>query len=109
MQKITFNDAPDIVVGAEIDDVRYKLRLMWNPTEAGGFWTLHLWDADRNPILCNLKLVPNFPLLINHHRPGIPKGEFVVISSAETLNRSSFKNEEASLLYIPEDEWNGTI
>ena len=30
MQTITFNDANDIVIGVTLEDVQYKLRLMWN-------------------------------------------------------------------------------
>ena len=36
MQTITFNDANDIVVGVSLEDVQYKLRLMWNALAKAG-------------------------------------------------------------------------
>lgn len=107
MQMITFNDANDIVVGVSLENVQYKLRLMWNALAKS--WIMHIWDANRVPLLQNIKLVPNFPVLMNHHRPGIPPGEFIVIADSEELTRDSFKDGSATLCYVPEAEWYGTV
>ena len=42
MIQISFVDAPDIVTTINIDDVEYKLRVMYNQYHK--FWTFHLWD-----------------------------------------------------------------
>lgn len=107
MQTITFNDANDIVIGVTLEDVQYKLRLMWNAFAKS--WNLQIWDANRVPILQNVQLVPNFPVLMTHHRPGIPPGEILAITDAETLSRDCFVDGSATLCYVPEAEWYGTV
>lgn len=106
MDEIKFNDANDIVVQVVIEDRQYKLRLTWN--SIGQLWTLHIWDSDKKPLLCNLNVVPNFPLLLNHHRSDIPKGEFIALTNDETITRQSFANGSATLVYVTEAEWYGT-
>lgn len=103
MRAIYFPDANDIVVSTTIEGKRYKLRILWNPQ---GFWTFSIWDINKNPIIDNLKVVPNFPLTINKHCFAIPKGEFVVVAE-ETINRNSFRSGQAVLTYISSAEWNG--
>lgn len=105
MESIKFNDANDIVVKAILDGIQYRIRLTWNAI--GGFWSLHLWDNDKNPLCCNLKLVPNFPILMNHHRPGIPTGELIVLTNLEKITRQSFSDGSASLIYVTEEEFYG--
>ncbi len=105
MEAIKFNDANDIVTKVVLDNVQYRIRLTWNAV--GEFWTLHLWDNDKKTLCCNLKIVPNFPLLMNHHRPGIPSGELIVLTDLEKITRSSFTNGAASLIYVTEAEFYG--
>lgn len=105
MNEIKFNDANDIVAKVILDSIQYRIRLTWNAV--GELWTLHLWDNDKNPVCCNLKVVPNFPLLMNHHRPGIPSGELIVLTNLEKITRESFADGSASLLYVTEAEFYG--
>ena len=93
MEAIKFNDANDIVTKVVLDNVQYRIRLTWNAV--GEFWTLHLWDNDKKP------------LLMNHHRPGIPSGELIVLTDLEKITRSSFSNGAASLIYVTEAEFYG--
>mgnify|MGYP003265803221 CR=1 FL=1 len=103
MQVISFNDANDIVVSVELDGNKYYLRITWN--QVGDFWTMHLWDSHREPLLCNIKLVPNYPLLINHHRPGVPTGNFLLLTNgSKPISRDSFSTGAAALVYVSEDE-----
>ena len=90
MEAIKFNDANDIVTKVVLDNVQYRIRLTWNAV--GEFWTLHLWDNDKKPLCCNLKIVPNFPL---------------VLTDLEKITRSSFTNGAASLIYVTEAEFYG--
>ena len=97
-------DAPDIVHNINLDDTEYKIRLMYN---INGFWVLHLWDYNENPLITNIKVVPNFPLLMNKHCFDVPKGEFMVLCDDEFVCRDSFKNGRANLVYLTESEING--
>lgn len=108
MKLIQFNDSNDLVSSIEIGKYKYRLRITWN---SQGFWTLHLWDKDKNPILCNVKIVPNFPLLMTHHCQNdlIPTGEFLVLSDVDVLDRRSFIDDKASLVYVTKEEWYGSV
>ena len=48
MITINFANGNDVVFSVPLDDVKYKIRMMWN--HEGQFWTLHLWDANDNVI-----------------------------------------------------------
>ena len=102
MTRITFNDANDLVVSVALDNVIYKLRITWN--SFGGFWTFHLWDNENNPIITNVKVVRNFPLLLNKHCFNVPRGELLVLSKSE-LTRDSFQDGTATFIYVTESEW----
>lgn len=104
MIQINVVDAPDIVMQVSIDETNYKLRLMYN--QYNGFWSMHLWDYNENPLATNIKIVPNFPLLLNKHCFDVPKGEFIVVSNDAKLDRNSFKEGRATIVYMTEDEWN---
>lgn len=104
MLLISVVDSPDIVHNVTIDDINYKLRLMYN---INGFWVLHLWDYNENPLITNIKVVPGVPLLLNKHCFDVPKGEFIVVCDDECVGRDSFKNGRANLVYLTESEVNG--
>jgi len=108
-QQITFNDANDIVVSVNLENQKYRLRFVWN--HIADFWVMHLYNYQGKPLLENLKLVPNFPVMFNHHndKAGIPKGEFFVITKEEQLTRNSFKEGTATLIYVTGDEMYGTV
>lgn len=105
MTKITFADANDIVFSVPLDNVKYKIRMLWNKEAAA--WSLHLWDANENVILSNIRVVPNFPLLLNHHVKTAPLGELLVLTDKEDVNRNSFADGSAILVYSSYDEFYG--
>nr|DAY61255.1 MAG TPA: hypothetical protein [Caudoviricetes sp.] len=108
MEIITFNDDNDVVSSVTLDGTLYKFRMLWNPD--GYFWTLHLWDKHDNPLLTNVKVVPNFPLLFNKHCFNIPKGEFFVATKQKVIDRDAFADGRAALVYLTEEEYyNGTV
>lgn len=106
MLEIEIKDAPDIVHNITIDDVDYKLRLMYN---INGFWVLHLWDYNENPLITNIKVVPDMPLLLNKHCFDVPKGEFMVLCDDAEVTRDSFNNSRAKLVYLTESEFKGLM
>ena len=105
MDIITFNDDNDVVSSISLDGTLYKFRMTWNPD--GYFWTMHLWDRNDNPLLTNVKVVPNFPLLFNKHCFNIPSGEFLVITKQTVIDRDAFADGRATLVYLTEEEWYG--
>lgn len=108
MIQITFNDDNDVVSSVSLDDKLYKIRMTWNAD--GFFWTLHIWDKDENPLLTNVKVVPNFPLTFNKHCFDIPSGEFIVITNQTLIDREAFADDRAKLVYITEKEYyNGAV
>ncbi len=105
MITINFANGNDVVFSVPLDDVKYKIRMMWN--HEGQFWTLHLWDANDNVILANVRVVPKFPLLMNHHVKNVPRGEFIVLTEKEDVGRDDFQSGAATLVYCTEDEFYG--
>lgn len=103
MQKISFNDANDSVFSVPLDDVKYKIRMIWN--KEGQFWSLHLWDANNNVIVANMRVVPNFPLLMNHHVKNTPRGELIVLTNKASVTRDSFADGSATLIYTTAKEF----
>lgn len=105
MITINFADDNDVVFGVPLDDDNYKIRLCWN--KEGQFWALHLWDENDDVILANVRVVPNFPLLLNHHLDDAPRGELLVLTKADTLTRQCFQDGSATLVYVTEKEFYG--
>lgn len=103
MITISFADGNDVVFSVPLDGVTYKLRMCWN--KQAQFWTLHLWDDNENVILANVCVVPNFPLLMNHHVDGAPRGEILAATKLDKITRTSFKDGSCYLVYCTESEW----
>lgn len=107
MITLSFLDANDIVFTATLDGTQYRIRMLWN--DVGAFWTLSLRTAAGVSLLESVKAIPNFPLLVPYHRPGIPPGELMVIVNNETVQavgRNDFYNGKAILVYVTEAETN---
>lgn len=104
MITINFADGNDVVFSVPLDDVKYKIRMCWN--HEGGFWALHLWDANDNVILANMRVVPNFPMLMNHHVDKAPRGELMALTK-KGITRDSFQDGSATLVYCTEQEFYG--
>ena len=105
MQDIVFGDANDIVFKATLDGAVYKLRMLWNPF--GGYWTLSIRQEDGRPLLSGIKVVPNYPLLRQYHRPDVPPGEVMAITQDDSLaaiGRADFASGKVVLVYVTEDE-----
>lgn len=107
MQTISFLDANDILTTATLDGTQYKIRMLYN--DKGGFWTMSLRTTDNSSLLESVKCVPDYPLLVPYHQPGIPPGELMIVtmdSTIQTVSRSDFANSKTILCYITEAEIN---
>jgi hypothetical protein len=98
MLRITFPDAPDILVSAELDGKIYYIRLLYNAE--GAYWTLSIRDKDNLPLAEGVKAVSGYPFFRNRRGPGLPPGEFMVICRKDVVGRADFKTGAAKLLYI---------
>ncbi len=107
MQDISFLDANDIVFKATLDGAVYKLRMLWN--SSGGYWTISVRQEDGSSLLEGIKVVPNYPLLWQYHRPNVPPGELMAITQDDSLaaiGRADFASGKVVLVYVTEDEMN---
>ena len=107
MQDIIFADANDIVFKAILDGIKYKLRMLWNPS--GGYWTLGIRAEDGTSLLEGIKVVPNYPLLRQCRRSILPPGELMAITQDDSLaaiDRADFARGKVVLVYVTEDEMN---
>jgi hypothetical protein len=87
-----------------LDGSTYRLRFLYNQLTDN--WSIDINDEDNNPILSNLRLVPNFPLIKNYVQEGQPKGDFICNGKfdIQKITRNSFKDKDFELLYITEAE-----
>ena len=108
MVKLALIDANDFVQSVLLDDEPYKLHFAWNDTSKA--WTLDLRDSHGKDIVRGIRIVPNFPLLHQMKRNGLPKGEFMAVvvnfkqHDCQMIGRRDFLNGRASLVYISEVE-----
>lgn len=101
---IPIKDDPNQVIKIPLDQVVYNLKFLYNTLVDG--WTMGIFDEEDNPILIDLKIVPNMFAIRDFVNNGLPPGDFVcnVESSIQKINRDSFANGEAQLIYLTEDD-----
>lgn len=99
MMQIGLIDANDQLVEAELDSDVYHLGLSWN--EEGQLWTMSVRDLNRTLLISGIAVVPFALLLRQVRRPGLPSGDFAVITTTlgMRLVRSSFVDGTAALVY----------
>ncbi len=91
-----------------LDDVEYVLSLAWNSRE--GFWYLSLADAGEELIAAGVKVVADFPLLLNaRHDARCPPGSLIAFdTSGQSLpphyEDMAGETPRVLLLYTPEAE-----
>lgn len=82
-----------VILGSE-----YLIRFTYNDTY--GFWSFGLYHPNKEPIVQNLKIVPNFPLNLFIGVNNMPNVYFACKSNLENIGRNDFKNEAAKFYYI---------
>jgi len=104
--EITFTAGfPDQTLTTVLDDFPVTMRAKWN--ERFGFWSLAIYDRDRNPILTSIKLVQNFPL-IGQYSLSQFTGELIFIRMSGTKDRPDFDSlgGDHMLVYLTKEEFN---
>lgn len=96
--------APDQRAEALLDGRTYYVGRSWN--ETGQLWTLSLRDAEDQALIAGIAITPNFPLLAQFRRPGLPPGEFVAeyYGQGDTIGRDDFGSGVAVLTYVEQAE-----
>lgn len=108
MIALSMSDANDFVESAILDGVKYRLHFSWNGRMSQ--WTLDIRDAGNSDIVRGIAIVPNFPLLRQYKRHGIPRGEIVAVvvkpdlDGNQSIGRKDFVDGKFTLVYIPERE-----
>jgi len=61
----------------------YQIRFTWN--DPGRYWKFGLYDAQSNPIVIGVKIVPRFPINVFYGVTRLPDGIFGVMTKKSTL------------------------
>jgi hypothetical protein len=70
-------DVADFSEKVTLDGGIYGLRFYWNTR--GAFWSMDISDANANPIVSGVKLIINFPMLLQYRTSALPPGFFVIM------------------------------
>lgn len=79
----------DQTVDVTLDNVPYTLRVLWN--ERFGYWSLSVNERDGGPILTNIKMVNNYPLVKRFAKLAIT-GELFFVSRSGKISRPTFED-----------------
>lgn len=110
MITLSMIDANDFVQSVTLDGEVYKLHYSWNDFSAQ--WTVDVRSAQDEDIVRGIAVVPNYPLLLQHHRSNVPRGELMAVVVDDTkaanqqIGRRDFVSGLFSMVYIPEVEVN---
>lgn len=102
MQRIYPIDANDQLIEATLDGLVFFINLSWNSEYQG--YTLALYDENSTLLVAGVHCSPNLPLLRIYRRGGFPLGELMLFSLTEDIDRLSFEEGKATLLYLTEDD-----
>ena len=93
----------DQTLEIEIGGSPYILRVMWN--ERFGYFSLSISTADDEPILTNIKMVKNYPLIGRFKNTLLPDGDFIFLQEKGTIGRPGYDDLETNYgLYYYEME-----
>jgi len=90
-QKIPLlSETTDQTVSVELDDTSYILRVLWN--ERFGYFSLTVSTADDVPIVSNIKMVKNYPLVGQFKDPFLPFGDFFFVQESGSIDRPGYSD-----------------
>jgi hypothetical protein len=105
-QQIFPIDANDMIIEATLDDGQYIIGLSWN--QLAQFWTMSLRDLNFSVLCSGMMVIPRWPLLFQTRQPEFPPGEiYVDCNKGVVLDRYSFVNGSAAILYLSEADLYG--
>lgn len=91
IQKIPLQpETTDQLVSVELDGNPYILRVLWN--ERFGYFSLSVSAADETPILTNVKMVKNFPLIGRFRDTLLPAGDLYFVQEKGLAERAAYSD-----------------
>ena len=110
MIMIEMQDANDFVTSFVLNEQTYKLHFGWN--DAAGQWSVDIRTTGNVDIGRGIAIVPNFPLLSQGRRTGLPGFEVMAIvvntenADNQSIGREDFINGKFAFVIVPEAEIN---
>lgn len=91
IQKIPLQpETTDQLVSVELDGNPYILRVLWN--ERFGYFTLSIMEANEAPLLTNVKMVKNYPLIGRFKNELLPFGDLYFIQEKGSASRPGYSD-----------------
>lgn len=91
IQKIPLQpETTDQLVSVELDGNPYILRVLWN--ERFGYFTLSIMEANEAPLLTNVKMVKNYPLIGRFKNELLPFGDLYFIQEKGSSARPGYSD-----------------
>lgn len=91
IQKIPLQpNTTDQLVSVELDGNPYILRVLWN--ERFGYFSLSVLTADEQPILTNVKMVKNYPLIGRFKNTLLPTGDLYFVQEKGNALRPGYSD-----------------
>lgn len=91
IQKIPLQaETTDQLVSVELDGNPYILRVLWN--ERFGYFSLSVNAADDTPILTNIKMVKNYPLIGRFKSDLLPAGDIYFVQEKGNAERPGYSD-----------------
>lgn len=89
IQKIPLQpDTTDQLVSVELDGNPYILRVLWN--ERFGYFSFSISAADETPLVTNVKMVKNYPLIGRFKNTLLPAGDFYFVQEKGNAERPAY-------------------
>ena len=89
---IPMSDLAEFSQSVTLDGNEYRLHFYWNGR--GSFWGMDISDANGVPLLSGIRLIINFPMLLQHKESGLPPGQFLIVdSNLKTQNDEPGRND----------------
>lgn len=91
IQKIPLQpETTDQLVGVELVGNPYIIRVLWN--ERFGYFSLSVLTADESPILTNIKMVKNYPLIGRYKDIRLPFGDLYFVQENGSATRPGYSD-----------------
>jgi len=92
-------DMNDSVSRVVLAGTAYLIRFTYNDT--CDYWKFSLYNAQNEPIVLGIKIVPRFPLNVFYGVTKLPDGVFGVMTKLDRIGRKDFLNGNAQFVFCP--------
>lgn len=92
-------DMNDSISRIVLAGTAHLIRFTYNDT--GDYWKFSLYNAQNEPIVLGIKIVPRFPLNVFYGVTKLPNGVFGVMSKLDRIGRKDFVDGKAQFVFCP--------